>query len=236
MARGVVTLLLLWAALSPAANAAGFGCYGKLSRQEQMICDDKLLSGLDYRLNAVYALARQLTPSDGRLRATQRAWLDVRAKCGDAACLKAAYEMRLDHLMQNLQRAASPLPARVGGRVEHPPTDSNYCQLSQAITGDYFSIDLSVDGQAVSGRIDGIFDCGRKVWGWIDIAGTLRGKIAVVHFQPGFSSEEGPQAEALIVARRGKLYWQVISEISGESYVPRAERVPAGKPEATMEE
>jgi uncharacterized protein len=47
--------------MASAVNAASFPCGGKLSAQEQLICADKRLSALDYRLNALYQMALEIT-------------------------------------------------------------------------------------------------------------------------------------------------------------------------------
>ena len=44
-----------------AVNAASFPCEGKLSAQEQLICADKRLSALDYRLSALYQMALEIS-------------------------------------------------------------------------------------------------------------------------------------------------------------------------------
>lgn len=226
--RVSVAVLITWLGLCQAAQAAGFHCFGELSPQERMICGDKVLSALDYRLNALYSLSLLLDRSATPLRESQRDWMqNVRAKCTDIACLTSVYRERIGHLLRAVQDAAAPLPRKVQGRIQYPATDSPYCKVSgNAGTkdGDWFSLEMSTTGTTVSGTVDGIFDCGRKVWGdgGVEIKGNLLGNVALVHFQPGFS-ENLPEAEALIVIGTGRLYWRVLSEVRGESYVPNAE-------------
>ncbi len=229
MIRGLIVGIGLFVALTNIAEAASFGCYGELSKQERLICSDKALSALDYRLNALYSLAVQISKHDIQLRSNQRDWIqNVRAKCSDASCLTTAYQTRIDSLLKVVQDMAAPFPSEVRGRIQHRATDSAYCKVSGnsgSGHGDWFSITASVKGQSISGTIDGIFDCGRKVWGEVEIKGRLLGNTALVEFQPGFSSTEGPVADALIVAASNRIYWRVLSEIHGESYVPRTEDI-----------
>ncbi len=226
-------LLLLcigvFVALPHAAIAASFGCYGELSPQERLICSDKALSALDYRLNALYSVAVLVVTPAGPLRSAQREWLQgVRPKCADISCLTTAYRERIDSLTKLVQDKARPFPSAVGGEVRHAATQSPYCKTSgsQGLEGgDRFSVTASLNGTSVSGRIDGIFDCGRKVWGHKDIKGRLVGNIALVEFQAGWSENQGQVAEAVIVVAPNRIYWRVLSEITVESYVPTTEDI-----------
>ncbi len=206
------------------AVASSFGCYGELTAQERLICSDESISALDFRLHSLYSVALLVAKPANSIRAKQREWLQtVRNKCGDAQCLTNAYKQRIDSLMISVREAASPIPAELKVKVQHRATNSPYCKMGG--NGDWFSITAAVKGQAISGNIDGIFDCGRKVWGEIDFKGKLLGNIALVEFQPGFSSDQGPLAEALILATPNRIYWRVLTERYGESYVPSSEDI-----------
>ena len=128
--------------------------------------------------------------------------------------------------VQAVQARANAFPKVLHARIVHPATQSAYCKVSGSSTGGAFSIDASASERSVSGTIDGYFDCGKKVWGEIDIQGTLNGNIAMVQFQPGFSMPQKPLAEALIVVSREFVYWRVLSEIDVESYVPDSQDIP----------
>lgn len=207
--------------------AAGFSCNGKLAPQEHLICDDKLLSALDFRLKGLYSIAVLTSASADSIRHSQREWLrNVRNKCTDGQCLKSAYQQRSDSLLVLLQSSASPSPPRLEETIQLRATDSAYCKVSgnaNTDDGDWFSISVVARNQSVAGEIDGIFDCGRKVWGKIEIKGRLLGNVALVEFQPGFSNDQVPLAEALIVFTPNRIYWRVLSESDVESYVPFAE-------------
>lgn len=229
MIRSLVAGIGMFVLLAHPAGAAGFGCKGKLTTQERLICGDKTLSALDYRLSALYSAAGLIARPAESLRSTQRDWIQyVRAKCTDVPCLTAAYRDRIDGIMKIVLSSASHFPLSVKGRIQHRATDSPYCSVSgkaESGDGDWFSIVAYAKGQSVTGTIDGIFDCGRKVWGDLPIKGRLVGNVGLVEFQPGFDSDEGPPAEALIVITRDKIYWRVLSEIQRESYVPEAEEI-----------
>lgn len=227
--RGLILSIGAVLSLVNVAEGASFGCYGKLTDQENMICSNETLSAMDFRLNALYSVAVKAVKQAESLRSGQRDWLQsVRAKCTDVSCLTDAYQHRIETFDGIVRSAASPFPSEIKGRIHHRAIDSPYCKVSGNAgteNGDWFSIDASVKGQAVSGSIDGIFDCGRKVWGEIQIKGRLIGNIALVEFQPGFSSDKGHSAEALIVITPKWIYWRVLSEIEGESYVSRNEDI-----------
>ena len=229
MSRKFILVVAIVVGLPHGALAASFGCYGELTAQERLICNDESLSALDIRLNSLYSVAVLVTKPASSIRAKQREWLQtVRNKCDDAQCLTNAYQQRVDSLMISVQKAASPIPATLKVKVQHKATNSPYCQMS--VNGDWFSITATVKDQGISGSIDGIWDCGRKVWGRIDFKGKLLGNIALVEYQPGFSSDQGPIAEALIVATPNRIYWRVLSEIYEESYVPSSEDIASTKP------
>lgn len=64
-----------------------------------MVCANQELSALDERLGDVYKEALEQQESAPRWRASQKAWLAVRGKCGDARCVKERYEDRLAELL-----------------------------------------------------------------------------------------------------------------------------------------
>jgi uncharacterized protein len=229
MSRILILVVTIVLGLPHVAVAASFGCYGELSAQERLICSDESLSALDIRLNSLYSVAVLVAKPASSIRAKQREWLQtVRNKCDDAQCLTNAYQQRVDSLMISVREAASPIPAALKVKVQHKATNSPYCQMGG--DGDWFSITATVEDQDISGSIDGIWDCGRKVWGEINFKGKLLGNIALVEFQPGFSSDQGPPAEALIIATPNRIYWRVLSERYGESYVPSSEDIASAKP------
>lgn len=219
-----ISVLLM---LPEAIEAASFRCYGKLTSQERLVCENKALSALDSRLDAIYSLAVLISNPKSTLKSSQREWIKgVRAKCTNVSCLQATYLERINVLMNVVLANATPFPSEVKSEVVSPATSSPYCKSNGSDIGDSFSLSLSVKGQSVSGNIDGFVDCGRKVWGDIDIQGQLLGKFAVVKFQPEFSdTNQGPPAEALIVVVKNQVYWRILSEIEVESYVPRAENM-----------
>jgi len=214
--------LLLSLAFTAVANAASFSCAGTLSTQEQLICTDKRLSALDYRLDALYKMALDLTEPKN-LRTAQRAWLMAdRAKCSDAACLLSSIQRRADELTTFIKQHSTPIDTGMSVAVHHPATETRGpCESGH--DADWFSISIAAQGDLVSGAIDGIFNCGQKVWGPIDIKGKMLGNVALVTFNPGFSDDNVPLAEAMIVISHDRVYWRIISEVEVESYVPRSE-------------
>ena len=81
--------------------AASFDCNQAASPTEKIICRNQELSELDTKLGEAYKAAKQ-DANEGeakRLAEEQRHWLRVvRNRCADAACLRIAYESRLNEL------------------------------------------------------------------------------------------------------------------------------------------
>ena len=75
-----------------------FDCARVTSKAEQMVCSSPELAVLDLTVANAYrdAMARLHTDYERRqLKEAQLFWLqEVRGKCEDAACVKAAYELR----------------------------------------------------------------------------------------------------------------------------------------------
>jgi uncharacterized protein len=92
---GLAAAVLAGAVTHPAA-AASFDCARAGTAVEQMICGEWLLERLDERLATLYERAQEAAGADpGALLAAQRAWLDTRNACNDAACLEQTYRERI---------------------------------------------------------------------------------------------------------------------------------------------
>ena len=87
------------ALLAAPAQAAGFDCAQAGTEIEHMICGDAELSKLDELLSDRYVRALKKGEDPKAVKTAQRAWLrETRDACGDAACLKSAYEARVAEL------------------------------------------------------------------------------------------------------------------------------------------
>lgn len=215
--------LILGLTMAAVANAAGFFCGGKLSAQEQLICADKRLSALDYRLDVLYKLALDVTEPKKSLRSAQRAWLKTdRANCSDTVCLLSSIQRRNDELTTLIEQHSTPIDTGLSVAVHHPAAETRgYCERGD--DADWFSVSIAAQDDLISGTIDGVFNCGRKVWGPIDVKGKKLGNVVLVTFNPGFSNEDAALAEAMIVISHDRVYWRILSEIEVESYIPRSE-------------
>jgi uncharacterized protein len=215
--------LILGLSMTAVANAASFFCGGKLSTQEKFICTDKRLSALDYRLDALYKMALDVTEPKKSLRTAQRAWLETdRAKCSDAVCLSSAIQRRSDELTTLIRQHSTSIDTGISVAVHHAATETGgYCERGD--DADWFSVSVATHDNLISGTIDGIFNCGQKVWGPIDVKGKKLGNVVLVTFNPGFSDENAPLSEAMIVVSHDRVYWRILSEVEVESYVPRSE-------------
>ena len=82
-----------------------FDCARVTNQAEQMVCASPELAVLDLSVANAYrdAMARQHTDYERRqLKEAQLFWLqEVRGKCEDAACVKAAYEIRERQLRES---------------------------------------------------------------------------------------------------------------------------------------
>ena len=78
--------------------AASFDCSKAKSQTEKFICSDNELSRLDEDLAGLYKEALHIPG----MKSEQRKWLTSLKKCSDAACLKAAYQERMDAISQEI--------------------------------------------------------------------------------------------------------------------------------------
>jgi glucose/arabinose dehydrogenase/uncharacterized protein YecT (DUF1311 family) len=101
MTKPLFALFALAAALSVrSASAASFDCAKASTPTEKAICADPILSRLDEQLDDAYRVAQKRAESRTALRDAQRKWLATRRDvCRDSACLRAAYEARIDALL-----------------------------------------------------------------------------------------------------------------------------------------
>jgi glucose/arabinose dehydrogenase/uncharacterized protein YecT (DUF1311 family) len=100
--RTYLTLLgaLVVAFAARDVHSASFDCAKAITTSEKAICADPVLSRLDEQLDDAYRVAQKRAESRRALRDAQRAWLTTRRDvCRDAACLRAAYEMRIEALL-----------------------------------------------------------------------------------------------------------------------------------------
>ncbi len=83
-----VAMLLLLPLLVPAmAWAAGIDCAKAKTAVEKSICADPQLREADAAVAEAFAEALAASPDGAAVRAGQRAWLEIRNACPDAACL-----------------------------------------------------------------------------------------------------------------------------------------------------
>ena len=78
------------------AQAASFDCKKAGNNIERAICQDPEISMLDEELSKVYKIVRM---KEKEVVKEQRAWLKIRNKCADSACLKRIYSERIAELV-----------------------------------------------------------------------------------------------------------------------------------------
>lgn len=95
------------------AYAASFDCDAKeLKPDEKAICDNRALNDADVKMVTTFDLLSGLLAmgARGSMQDDQSAWLKKRQACGaDAACIKAAYDERLQQLDQISKNINRPL-------------------------------------------------------------------------------------------------------------------------------
>ncbi|WP_445780276.1 lysozyme inhibitor LprI family protein [Shewanella sp.] len=82
--------------LLPHVQAASFDCEKAGNKIERTICQDPEISMLDEELSRVYKMVRV---KEKQVVKEQRAWLKIRNKCADSACLKKIYSERVAELV-----------------------------------------------------------------------------------------------------------------------------------------
>ena len=80
-------VLLLLAFVSGPARAGGIDCAKARTAVEKTICADPRLLAADAAVAEAFAAAVAASPEPATARAEQRAWLETRNACPDAACL-----------------------------------------------------------------------------------------------------------------------------------------------------
>lgn len=79
-------------------EAAGIDCTKPVSASDHMICQDKSLLAQDKMMGALYASALKRDDAD-KIRERQRRWIATVQSCGDAACIRLAYEDQVSFLL-----------------------------------------------------------------------------------------------------------------------------------------
>lgn len=96
----VAILLGLIGGLS--VEAASFDCAKSTTQVEKLICEDRLLSYQDEKLNLIYRAVLKKSPQADNLRQGQRKWLGGRDLCQDNICLQQSYASRISELALSL--------------------------------------------------------------------------------------------------------------------------------------
>lgn len=98
-----VVLALTVLPIAAPAHAASFDCAKASTKVEYLICADHKLSELDEDLSDRYTAAVRDSSNSKAIKRHQLSWLKTRNDCGNAACVKVAYEKRLAELTWELR-------------------------------------------------------------------------------------------------------------------------------------
>lgn len=90
--------LLSAGTIMSSVHGASFDCTEANSKTEKLICQDPALTALDEQLAVSYRRALLHADDPSAFRKEQRAWLQTRNACSEAACLKALYAKRIADL------------------------------------------------------------------------------------------------------------------------------------------
>lgn len=91
----VAIAVLLWMGLVTPGLAASFDCAKANTKVEHIICDNPEISKLDEALAQSYKDVLQNASKANAIKQAQKQWLKQRNGCGDADCVRRAYEMQL---------------------------------------------------------------------------------------------------------------------------------------------
>jgi uncharacterized protein len=201
-------------------HAASFSCSGKLSADEKLICETPVLSALDYKLSQIYSVAYAISDSKQALKEQQLLWLSSSRKdCHQQGCVKENYEKRIAALLDSLQSQSDHLPSSLNGTQRQVGNaQTAYCNaVGESKYVSEFHIDAKRTGNKITGTVDGMIDCGRKVWD-SDFAGTINGNIAFIEYDAGFLEPE--MLQAIVLVSKDTVYWRALTEAKKEGYIP----------------
>lgn len=97
-------ILSLFFGMTTHGTAASFDCSQAKSAVDQTICHHPELSDLDEQLAEAYKNALVRSSDANQLKNQQRDWIKQRNACKSAACLKQAYEFRLNFLKNGVSK------------------------------------------------------------------------------------------------------------------------------------
>jgi len=130
----IAGLAVMFAGLHAHADNAGpsFDCAKASSQAEMMICSDPDLANLDAQLSTAYKAALSKANDQAALKHEEIEWMKkTRNACADVACLKSAYQQRL----QDLQGSANATMA-APSQEEAPSVAKNTSNDQHASTPD----------------------------------------------------------------------------------------------------
>ncbi len=216
----LVASILLISSIGSAEPMPSFNCKRATLFDEKLVCSDEEVATLDSKLTGLYKLSLKIAGSGAEIRKQQLNWVkNVRHKCTNLDCISQTYSKRIEEILHLLNEHTRPIPSAVTGRIDYPVSDSPYCTTNPI--GGYFTVVIKRDASSVSGYIDGVHDCGRKVWGAIEMRGHVLGNIADVRYEGGFAGKGW--AKAFVLLKGNRLYWQIYQELRFESYEPKSE-------------
>jgi len=214
----------------PSAVGAGISCYKASTTQEKLICADPTILALDAKLSGLYAVGVQIVKPVEALKREQHAWLkEARDACSDSACLVSVYQRRIDALVTLLNRHTVPMGSLLNVEKRYPV--ERYVPMCKgAKDGGFFSVALIITEDRVTGTLDGVYNCGVRMWGPVEAAGRPLGHLAEVEFNGGYF-EKG-QAKALVAVTKGNVYWYTFQTVKVDGYIPEREvfRLESPKP------
>jgi hypothetical protein len=190
--------------------------FARPTRADVLVANDLNLAALAYRLFGMLSIAERIADTK-ELKETQEQWNTVqRERCKSPTCLAIAYRSRLGWMQKFINEHADSFPQALSAEHEFSQDEEPDCGEDRH---DSFGINMSVAGNKVTGDLVGSGRCTARV-AEADLVGTIAGHIAIVRFEAGFTDAQ-QAVEALIVTSRGRVYWQLLTDILVEDYVWR---------------
>jgi uncharacterized protein len=222
----IAFFLLTSSGLAHGDLIASFDCRQAKTQDEKLVCSDEAAATLDSKLTGLYKLSLKVVKPNYLIIMQQTNWLkSVRARCNDLSCISRVYLERIAEISDYLNKHTKSIPRVIIAEKKYPPSNSPYCRSAGG--GSNFIVNITRNGSSIFGYIDGIYDCGRKVWGEINVKGQVTGNIVEVNYEGGFAGKGW--AKAFVVISGRYLYWQIYQELRIESYEPESEILRIGK-------
>lgn len=139
-------IALMGCCVGISVHAASFDCMKAGSKVEHIICDDPEISKLDEKLSERYRISLRDKEHVVTVKNEQKQWIKERDVCTDEACVKNAYELRLDALVK---QSEAKLAQGVQQTLAQHPFDKTACLAPKIDWRNYQWVMITGKGEAI---------------------------------------------------------------------------------------